>query len=141
MLSTMKQRPHIPFVPIFLFLPSTGITRLQRYYDPLRLPPGSTPKVPLRVATPHPGRVSHVTQDTFLTCCPHYPGGPEQGGRLQSCSAAAFPEYWAGRHSRLSFRGLLRVHSRYGLTGCCSPCGLHLSPELQQEGLPILLSG
>ena len=55
-------------------LPSTGITRLRRYYGPLRLPPGPAPKVPLRVATPHPGRVSHVTQDTFLTCCPHYPG-------------------------------------------------------------------
>jgi len=31
----------------------------------------------LRVATPHSGRVSHVAQDTFLTCCPHYPGGSE----------------------------------------------------------------
>lgn len=52
------------------------------------------------------------TQDTFLIWCPHYPGGPEQVGRLQPCSAAAFPEYRAGRHPRLSFRGLLRVHSR-----------------------------
>ena len=31
--------------------------------------------VSLRVATPHSGRVSHVAQVTFLTCCPHYPGG------------------------------------------------------------------
>jgi hypothetical protein len=31
----------------------------------------------LRVATPYPGRVSHVAQDTFPTCCPHYPGGSE----------------------------------------------------------------
>ena len=53
----------------------------------------------------------------------------------------AFPEYRAGRHSRLSFRGLLRVHSRYGLPGCCSPCGLHLSPELQQVDLSSPLSG
>jgi len=29
--------------------------------------------VSLRVATPHPGRVSHVAQDTLLTCCPHSP--------------------------------------------------------------------
>ena len=95
----------------------------------------------LRSTTPHPGRISHVTQDTFLTCCPHYPGGPEQVDRLRPCSAAAFPEYRAGRHPRLSFRGLLRVHSRYGLPGCCSPCGLHLSPELQQEDLSSPLSG
>jgi hypothetical protein len=95
----------------------------------------------LRVATPNQARASHVTQDTFLTCCPHYPGGPEQVGRLRSCSAAAFPEYRAGRHPRLSFRGLLRVHSHYGLPGCCSPKGLHLSPELQQRDLSSPLSG
>ena len=122
-------------------LPSTGVTRLQRYYGPLRLPSRPVPKVPLRVATPHPGRVSHVTQDTFLTCCPHYPGGPKQVDRLRPCSAAAFPECWAGRHPRLSFRGLLRVHSRYGLPSCCSPIDLHLSPELQQEDLSSPLSG
>ena len=32
----------------------------------------------LRVTTPHPGRVSHVAQVTFLTCCPHYPGRSER---------------------------------------------------------------
>ena len=32
----------------------------------------------LRVTTPHQGRVSHGTQATFLTCCPHYPGRSEQ---------------------------------------------------------------
>jgi hypothetical protein len=95
----------------------------------------------LRVATPHSGRVSHVAQDTFLTCCPHYPGGSRWAGRLRPYPASAFPESWAGRHPQLSFRGLLRVHSRYCLPGCCSPNGLHLSPELQQEGLPIPLSG
>ncbi len=36
----------------------------------------------LRVATPYPGRVSHVAQNTFLTCCPHYPGGSEWVVRL-----------------------------------------------------------
>ena len=34
--------------------------------------------------------------------------------------AAAFPEYWAGRLPRLYFRGLLKVHPRYGLSGCCN---------------------
>ena len=128
-------------IPEVRGLSSTGMTRLHRYYAPLRLPPRPTPNAPLRVAPPRLGRVSHVTQDTFLTCCPHYPGGPEQVGRLRPCSAEAFPEYWAGRRPRLSFRGLLRVHSRYGLSGCCSPCGLHLSPELQQVNLSNPLSG
>ena len=33
----------------------------------------------------------------------------------------AFLEYCASRHLQLSFRGLLKVHLRYGLSGCCSP--------------------
>ena len=128
-------------IPEVRSLSSAANTRHQRYYAPLRLPPEPTSNTLLLVATPHPGRVSHVTQNTFLTCCPHYPGGPEQVGRLRPCSAAAFPEYRAGRRPRLSFRGLLRIHSRYGLPGCCSPCGLHRSPELQQEDLSNPLSG
>ena len=45
------------------------------------------------------------TKATFLTYCSQYPGRSE----------------WAGRHLRLSFRGLLKVHSRYGLPACYSP--------------------
>jgi len=78
-------------------------------------------------------------RDTFLTCCPHYPSGSKQVDRLHPCSTSAFPKYWVGRHPQLSFRSLLRVHSRYGLPVRYSPKGLQLSRELQQEGLPILL--
>jgi len=35
-----------------------------------------------------------------------------------SQSALAFPERTAGRHPPLSFRGLLKLHSRYGLQSC-----------------------
>ena len=31
---------------------------------------------------------------------------------------AAFPDFWAGRLPRCVFRGLLSVHSRYGLHTC-----------------------
>jgi len=34
--------------------------------------------------------------------------------RFLPCPAAAFPVYWAGRLPLLYFRGLLKVHSRYG---------------------------
>ena len=34
--------------------------------------------------------------------------------------ARAFPEYWADRLLQLYFRGLLKVHSRYVLPGCCN---------------------
>ena len=54
----------------------------------------------------------------FLACCPHYPGKSEQ-----------------------SSLGLLKLHSRCSLPGCCSPHGLHFAHELQREDCPVQLSG
>src|SRR3954447_17114826 len=61
------------------------------------------------------GRVSPVTRVTLPACRAHYPGGPRRV-RLSVASPprAAFPEIQAGRRPRLLFRGLLRLHSRYG---------------------------
>jgi len=58
-------------------LPSAGITRLRRYYDPLRVPAGplSLPRA-LELASTRSG-VPPMTQTTFLACRAHYPGGPE----------------------------------------------------------------
>ena len=58
-------------------LPFTGITRLPRYYDPLRVPaePPSLPKA-WEFASARTG-VPPITQTTFLACRAHYPGGPE----------------------------------------------------------------
>src|SRR6266567_2726869 len=65
----------------------------------------------------------------FSACRAHYPGGsvwyvsigiwraPAPGC---SQTAVAFPKRTAGRHPQLSFRGLLELHSRYGLR-ICSP--------------------
>ena len=41
--------------------------------------------------------------------------------RFLPCPASAFPEYRAGRRPLLYFRGLLKVHSRYGLPVCSQP--------------------
>ena len=60
-------------VPEVRPLPSAGVTRLQRYYGPLRFPVEPTPKAPFRVRPP-PFRASHVTQSTFPACHSHYPG-------------------------------------------------------------------
>ena len=61
-------------------LPSTGVTRFQRYYGPLRHPrrPSlSLAGVRLRVSAPSPHRVSRVALDLRVpTCRRHYPGGP-----------------------------------------------------------------
>ncbi len=65
-------------VPEARVLPSPGVTRLHRYYDPLRLPPrppstASRPGVAARAA---PIGISHVARTALPTCRPHYPGGP-----------------------------------------------------------------
>ena len=61
-------------------LPSTGVTRLRRYYEPLRHPrrPGlSLAGVRLRVTRPPPLGASRVALDLRVpTCRRHYPGGP-----------------------------------------------------------------
>src|SRR4051812_42022660 len=61
------------------------------------------------------GRVSPVTRVTLPACRAHYPGGPRRV-RLSVASPprAAFPVSQPGRRPRLHFRGLLRLHSRYG---------------------------
>ena len=56
-----------------------------------------------------------ITRITLPACRAHYPGGPERVlSSVASPSRAAFPVTQAGRRPRLHFRGLLRLHSRYG---------------------------
>lgn len=94
---------------------STGITRHQRSYDPVRLPPGPPPKVDVEAATLIPNGSPPITRTTMRTCRAHYPGGSKRVHvSIASPSHAAFPELWAGRHPHCPFRGLLRLHSRYG---------------------------
>jgi hypothetical protein len=48
-------------------------------------------------------------------CRAHYPGGSERVRlSVASPSRAAFPVSQPGRHPHLHYRGLLRLHSRYG---------------------------
>src|SRR5918911_4783872 len=61
------------------------------------------------------GRVSPVTRVTLPACRAPYPGGPQRvRPSVASPPRAAFPEIQTGRRPRLHFRGLLRLHSRYG---------------------------
>ena len=89
--------------------PSTAITRLHQYYDPLRLPPGAHRRVYGTHAPPQ--WVSHVARITFPTCRAHYPGGPDGGFCRPSAPSVLPSPVSAGRHPQLHFRGLLRLHS------------------------------
>jgi len=77
-------------------LPSTGITRLQRYYDPLRVTAGplSLPRT-LEFASTRAG-VPPLAQTTFPACRAHYPGGPKPV-RVSVASRSARPSPFFGR--------------------------------------------
>src|ERR1700736_5103595 len=68
-----------------------------------------------------------MTQTTFLTCRAHYPGGSNRSVSVSFPVRAAFPNYLVGRHPRRHFRGLLKLHSRYGLQDCSPAYGGLLS--------------
>ncbi len=82
-------------------------SRLQRYYDPLRLPPGAHRRG--YEAKLHPGWVSHVARITFPTAVPTTPA--DRTGAVVSFPSVRPSPVSAGRHPQLHFRGLLRLHS------------------------------
>ena len=92
-------------------LPSTGITRLQRYYEPLRIPkaPGLS-LAGVRLIIPDHALGSPVLRTLSLcTCCRHYPGAA--AGRTASLihpAVSAFPERVVGSACASSFSRLAR---------------------------------
>src|SRR5437870_1811806 len=82
-----------------------------------------------------------LTRITFSTCRAHYPGGSIPGtsrsfarlpARAFPSIALAFPEPITGRHPRRAFRGLLKLHSRYGPL-ICSPNYVGLVGRLRRR--------
>src|SRR6516225_3169498 len=99
--------------------PSTGITRLPRYNEPLRLSraPGLS-LAGVRLVIPDHALGPPVLRTLSLcACCRHYPGTATGGlaslTSPQSCQPSLIT--LSGRPMHRPFRGLLGVHSRYGL--------------------------
>src|SRR5712664_2332602 len=103
-------------------LPSTGVTRLRRYYEPLRHPkrPGlSLASCPLIPTATTAGASRVATDPLCLHAVATTPAGPMDNLFARTFpSSSAFPESQAGRPLHRPFRGLLSVHSRYGLQTC-----------------------
>jgi hypothetical protein len=95
----------------------------------------------LRVATPYPGRVSHVAQNTFLTCCPPLLRWIGMGSSVASPSCIGLPRILGGSASTTVLSGPSQGSLVLRPARSLQPYGLHFSPKLQQEGLPIPLSG
>ena len=115
-------------------LPSTGITRLRRYYGPLRHPraPGLS-LAGVQLAIPgHAMGLPVFRALSLCTCCRHYPGAAD-GRRLRSLSQPYQPSpvRRPGRPARCPFRGLLGVHSRCGLHTRAATNSWHAIRRLQ----------
>ena len=100
-------------IPEVRVLPSTGVTRLQRSYYPVRLPPMPPPEATLRPLPSHQTGLPRLPEPPFRPC-----PLPRRIERVRMSIAsphhAAFPKWQEGLHPYCHFRGLLRLHSRYG---------------------------
>src|SRR4029077_18868229 len=78
-LQAHRQSPHLirfEKAPEVRALPSPGIPRLQRYYDPVRRPPGPVLFSTVEAATLIQNGPPPLARSPVSTCCAHYPGGP-----------------------------------------------------------------
>src|SRR6202040_864222 len=108
---------HLAFfesIPEVRVLPSTGITRLQRSYYPVRLPPVPPPEATLRPLPSHQTGLPRLPEPPFQRAVPTTPA--DRVGAHVDCfpARAAFPKWQEGRHPHCHFRGLLGLHTRYG---------------------------
>ena len=92
-------------------LPSTGVTRLPRYYEPLRHPraPGLSLTGFRLVIADHALGLPVLRALSLCTCCRHYPGAAS--GRILRSShpaVSAFPERAVGSACASSFSRLAR---------------------------------
>ena len=73
-----RPSPSSTSTPEVRVLSSAGVTRPQRSYDPLRLPPAPSPCGDAEAATLVPSGPPPITRFTLPTCRAHYPDGPER---------------------------------------------------------------
>ena len=92
-------------------LPSTGVTRLQRYYEPLRHPraPGLSVTGVRLVVPDHALGLPVLPALSLCTCCRHYPGAATGGpASLIRPVVSAFPERVIGSACASAFSRLAR---------------------------------
>ncbi len=118
LIANHRDLPILGSTPKVRVLSSAGITRPQRSYDPVRLPPMPPPKATLRPLPSHRTGLPRLLGSPFRRAVPTTPAD-RAGARVDCFPAhAAFPKWQEGRHPHCHFRGLLRLHSRYGPSDC-----------------------
>src|SRR5829696_5217685 len=135
----MANHPHLTIfesAPEVRVLCSAGVTRPQRSYDPVRLPPWPASYNTVEAATLAQDGSPPITRITLPTCRAHYPA--DRASACVDCFPArtAFPKWQEGRHPHCHFRGLLRLHSRYGPSDCSAALQRPLSRGSGPSGYP-----
>ena len=98
--------PSSTSTPEVRVLSSTGVTRHQRSYDPVRPPPAPPPCGDVEAATLVPNGHPPITRLTFRTCRAHYPDGPERGRlSVATPSHTGLPRISGGSASITSLSG------------------------------------
>ncbi len=113
----MRQSPILGFfesVPEVRVLCSAGITRPQRSYDPVRLPPGPPPENDVEAATLTQNGSPPITRNTFPTCRAHYPGGSSGCICRFLPRACCLPQMAGGSASALALSRPAQASQRYG---------------------------
>jgi len=115
---------------------SAGITRPRRSYDPVRLPPWPPPVATLRPLPSPVTGLPRLPASPFRRAVPTTPAD-RAGAYVDYFPAhAAFPNWQEGRHPHCHFRGLLRLHSRYGPPNCSAALRRPLSRGSDPSGCP-----
>ena len=126
-LQAHRQSPILVFIesaPEVRVLPSSGVTRFHWSYDPVRLPCRPAPTSAVEAATLAQHGPPPLPGSPFQRAVPNPPMDQNRCiCRLLPCSTRAFPVSQAGRRPSLHFRGLLRLHSRYGPSDCSTAQG------------------
>src|ERR1700736_5523727 len=96
---------HLAFfesIPEVRVLPSTSITRLQRSYDPVRLPPMPPPEATLRPLPSHQAGLPRLPEPPFQRAVPTTPA--DRAGAYVDCFPASrsLPQMAGGSASALS---------------------------------------
>jgi hypothetical protein len=103
-------------------LPSTAVTRLRQYYAPVRLPSGP-PSPGVQVAIPGRSGLPRYPDDLADVPSPIPRRTRQAQALIASPPVQAFPYIKEGQRPHYTFRGLLRVHSRYGPQACSTAQG------------------
>jgi len=122
-------------------LPSTGITRLQRYYGPLRHPraPGLSLTGVRLIIPDHAKGLPVLRALSMCTCCHHYPGAAAGHGlRSDAQPYQPSPERRPGRPAHCPFRGLHGVHLRCGLYTRAGHLNATRYPKASAISLPCM---